>query len=522
MKIGKKNKILCFAIGVLLYSANSFAQGIINSGASIIITTGANVYIDGDALGAYTNQTTAGLDGNIDLNGNLYVEGNWTNNATGNNVFINNTAAPWGTVYLNGAVASNLNGTRLTEFENLYIQNANRTLQITNSEVNNILTLDNATLILNQNKFIIDNGLPAGIASVGTGNVRSETLPPAPFSEIQWNIGSNTGGNYVVPFGTAAPVVIPLTFTPVTGTTGNLVLATYPTNAANIPYPPGVTHVNDVSGANNSGMTVDRFWEMIVPGALTSANVFFRCTPAEATGIPNPRAQRWLPGFFAWELPYQGAQSTAATGTNVVGMTAQTTWWTLADITSPLPVELLYFKAQCENKKVKILWSTASEEENKFFTVLKSRDGISFEKMTTLSGAGNSTTVHSYSVYDENPFQGINYYKLNQTDFNGQEHETTKVISFENCDVKFDFSVELINNPSTNPGLVVNTYENEKFLISVVDAAGRLVYSENRELNKGISVINLKTSQFAPGIYMASLQSNLRIVNKKFLIPANK
>ncbi|MEP7169634.1 MAG: hypothetical protein ABI855_09725, partial [Bacteroidota bacterium] len=106
--------LLCFMV---LTINPCFSQGMINNGATIIITAGANVYIDGDALGIYTNQTNAGSDGKIDLNGNMYVEGNWVNNAAGNNVFINNIAAPWGTVYLNGAVASDVTGSRLTEFE---------------------------------------------------------------------------------------------------------------------------------------------------------------------------------------------------------------------------------------------------------------------------------------------------------------------------------------------------------------------------------------------------------------------
>ncbi|MEO5571885.1 MAG: T9SS type A sorting domain-containing protein [Bacteroidia bacterium] len=515
----KKPRFILFfsLLAIIATDSSLLAQGIINNGATIVITTGANVYIDGDALGMYTNQTTAGSDGKIDLNGNMYVEGNWINNAAGNNVFINNTAAPWGTVYLNGTVASDITGTRLTEFENLYVQNANRTLQITNCEVNNTLTVDNTTLILNQKRFIIDNNAATGITAVGTGNVRSESTA-SPFGEIQWNIGASTGSNYVIPFGTVAPVVIPFTFAPTVGTTGNLVVATYPTNPANLPYPPGVTHVNNLTtGLDNSGMTVDRFWEMIVPGALTAANVYYRCTAAEATGIPNPRAQRWIQPFLSWEFPLQGAQSTQVTGTNVMGLTAQNTWWTLADILSPLPVELLYFKGQCSGKEVVLNWSTASEENCKSFTVEKSIDNSEFTTLAEVRGSGNTTSAQLYSVTDKNPLETINYYRLKQTDFNGSTSIISAVTEVKNCFESDILSVDLFDNP-TQPALVVNSPAAENVKITIFNMEGKLINSEKISITKGFNKIVLNTTQLSSAVYFLRIENKDKVLNKKILI----
>jgi len=500
-----------------LISSNSFSQGMINNGATITITTGAVVYIDGDALGRYTNQTNAGSDGKIDLNGSMYVEGNWINNATGNNVFINNTAAPWGTVYLNGAIASDITGSRLTEFENLYVQNANRTLQITNCEVNNNLTVNNAALILNQKKFIIDNNAATGIAAIGTGNVRSENTA-SPFGEIQWNIGSATGSSYVVPFGTVASALIPFTFAPTSGTTGNLVVATYPTNPANFPYPPGVTHVNNLyTGLDNSAMTVDRFWEVIVPGGLTTANVYYRCTPAEATGIPNPRAQRWILPFLSWEFPLQGAQTTQVTGTNVNGMVAINTWWTLADITSPLPVELLYFKAECESKEVSLQWSTASEKDCKSFTVEKSSDGNNFEMLTEIAGSGNSTSDLVYSFTDRKAFSGISYYRLKQTDYNGVISIISDVIPFKNCSEQSGFSAELTGNP-TMPALLISEPYEDNLRITIFDLAGKVVNSESIFLNKGLNIVKINTDLLSSSVYLVRIENKNQVLHKKIQV----
>lgn len=503
---------------IMLVCNNCFSQGMMNNGATITITAGAIIYIDGDVLGKYTNQTNAGSDGKIDLNGSIYVEGDWINNATGNNVFINNSSAPWGTVYLNGAVASDVTGSRLTEFENLYVQNANRTLQITNCEVNNNLTVDNTALLLNQKIFIIDNNSPAGLTGVGTGNVRSESTV-SPFGEIQWNIGSSTGGSFVIPFGTSAPVMIPFTFAPTAGTTGNLVVATYPTNATNIPYPPGVTHVNSlITGLDNSALTVDRFWEIIVPGSLTSADVNFRCTATEATGIPDPRAQRWIQPSFSWESPLQGVQSTQVTGTNVVGMSGQNTWWTLADITSPLPVELLYFKAECNHQQEVLLqWSTASEKDCKSFTVEKSRDGNDFETIAEIAGSGNSTSALFYSLAHQNSVSGIFYYRLKQTDFNGTVSIISNAVAVKNCTEQAAFSVDVIHNPA-QPSLLVNIASEDNLQIMIFDAVGKLFNSESVFVEKGFSKIKLNTETLSSSIYLVRIESKNQVLNKRILV----
>ncbi len=73
-----------------------FAQGIVNNGAVITVTSGTNLIIKN---GNYLNQTNSS-DGSIDLDGTIYVDGNFTNNA-GNNVFINRDAD--GTVIFNGS-----------------------------------------------------------------------------------------------------------------------------------------------------------------------------------------------------------------------------------------------------------------------------------------------------------------------------------------------------------------------------------------------------------------------------------
>ena len=85
-----------------------------------------------------------------------------------------------------------------------------------------------------------------------------------------------------------------------------------------------------------------------------------------------------------------------------------------------LPVEWLYLEGRYARNIVHLNWATASETNNDYFTVQKSPDGEGFSGIATVDGAGNSTTIREYTCSDYSPAQGINYYRIKQTDFNGQ------------------------------------------------------------------------------------------------------
>ena len=90
------------------------------------------------------------------------------------------------------------------------------------------------------------------------------------------------------------------------------------------------------------------------------------------------------------------------------------------DCFEALPVDLLYFRAAYTNGQVKLTWATASETTNDFFTIEKSRDGKNFAEVTRLKGAGNSANLLTYAATDANPYAGLSYYRLKQTDLDGK------------------------------------------------------------------------------------------------------
>lgn len=100
---------------------------------------------------------------------------------------------------------------------------------------------------------------------------------------------------------------------------------------------------------------------------------------------------------------------------------------------NPLPVELISFKARLENDQVRLDWQTASELNNDHFTVERAVNIESFEPVgEDVPGNGTTSEAHSYSLIDNEPFYGRSYYRLKQTDFDGQHsYSPVQVIDFE-------------------------------------------------------------------------------------------
>ena len=184
----------------------------------------------------------------------------------------------------------------------------------------------------------------------------------------------------------------------------------------------------------------------------------------------------------------------------------------------PLPIELLSFNAIPNGDKVDIKWETVSESNNKYFTIEKSSDGMHFTKVMDHPGAGNSTSYRNYAETDYQPYSGISYYRLKQTDFNGNFNYFNMVpVNFEK-----QTSLTLYPNPiSTTQPLNISTqgYQNDQVLVVLSDMQGNeffskvLVSTENNQ----IFALN-ETSTLAPGCYIVTASSNNKIYNYKLIV----
>ncbi|NQX92307.1 MAG: T9SS type A sorting domain-containing protein, partial [Flavobacteriales bacterium] len=87
-----------------------------------------------------------------------------------------------------------------------------------------------------------------------------------------------------------------------------------------------------------------------------------------------------------------------------------------------LPVEWLDFDAKLieGDSKTRCTWSTATEINNDYFTVQRTVDGNYWEDIGTVAGAGTTQQQQDYEFIDPNPLYGVSYYRIKQTDYNGE------------------------------------------------------------------------------------------------------
>ncbi len=173
-----------------------------------------------------------------------------------------------------------------------------------------------------------------------------------------------------------------------------------------------------------------------------------------------------------------------------------------------LPIELLDFNANIQNKVVRLEWTTASEVNNDFFTIERSADALHFDAIQTVLGVGNSTRLIQYEVFDYSPLSGQSYYRLRQTDFDGNS-TVSKMIA-----VNFSNENNAINYIITNNFLSVNSDQGNPIYVSIFDVTGkRLIQKDAEEGHLQISLNTLTVHQ----LYFLTIQSAGKVETGKFV-----
>lgn len=169
-----------------------------------------------------------------------------------------------------------------------------------------------------------------------------------------------------------------------------------------------------------------------------------------------------------------------------------------------IPIELLDFKAELVEGKVRLGWSTASEIQNDFFTIEKS-NGTDFKEVAKVEGNGNSSVLKTYSAVDEKPFTGISYYRLKQTDYNGKT-EYSDVVSVKNAAEN-----QLVVFPNPSEGSVKLKFSSmlPKVDVIVYNQHGSVSFNKTYLTQGTASILDVQLKEeLAPGVYYMQVSAN--------------
>ncbi|UKN03299.1 T9SS type A sorting domain-containing protein [Paracrocinitomix mangrovi] len=236
-------------------------------------------------------------------------------------------------------------------------------------------------------------------------------------------------------------------------------------------------------------------------------------------------------GFTSMSNCYNPASTTTGTVT-ATGLTVGQTYMLMVDgnagddcdftvsnwtATGILPVELVELKGVAMPTRNFISWTTKSELNSDYFTVEKSYNGIDFNPIGKVDGAGNSSSILYYSFEDEDIRIGKVYYRLNQVDIDGKS-ELTEVIVLDREADEYGI-VGIKPNPvvdvlfvELNPLVGANNG-----LLEIVDARGTTIYRDEINYDQ-YKLLEIDLKHIEAGVYMIKYTDKLgRVQMERFV-----
>ncbi|MBL4654531.1 MAG: hypothetical protein JKY33_01745, partial [Bacteroidia bacterium] len=392
--------------------------------AAVTKTLGAAIDVNGDlTIGA--NNT---LDVDNTSNYKINVVGHFTNNGT--------YTQRAGTVEFDGGANQDILGSSTTTFHDLKINNSSGDVDVTvNTSVDGTLTLTAGDIVVASGKLLtIEDVDDPGFSGGSTSTMIVGPVKKKYTSTTAITIPVGNGTKYL-------PVQIAPNDANATHWLVEYKSSAHATATAcsdgstSLKYISDTEHhiVDRTSGTTDA--TIRLYWD-------ASSDV-------EEANISSLRIGHYNSGSDCWE----NANTTVSTNTTDDWIEAAITSFSpfsFASVTSGehfgLPIKLIDFSAVTDGQIVRLKWSTATEINNEYFTIERSEDGLHFETIHLIEGAGSSNKKIDYTVVDEDPIQGISYYRLKQTDFDGQ-YEYFPVVSVNFNHTVFDLA-DIYPNPA--------------------------------------------------------------------------
>jgi hypothetical protein len=221
-------------------------------------------------------------------------------------------------------------------------------------------------------------------------------------------------------------------------------------------------------------------------------------------------------GWYSWSSPGQldvNTNTISVSGINSIN------YMTINNQITPLPVELLYFKATKQDNVAVLEWKTASEKNNRGFEVEASADGYSYQKIGFVqSVAGTLAMAQNYTFTDNrNGKNGMLYYRLRQVDEDG----TFKFYGPRTVNFGAVTKTAIVAYPNpfeSEVKLAVEATNEGKAKLTLYTTTGKILTQHEEQLAKGASVLQLNLNQNLPrGLYLLTIEQNGEVETLKLI-----
>jgi hypothetical protein len=177
---------------------------------------------------------------------------------------------------------------------------------------------------------------------------------------------------------------------------------------------------------------------------------------------------------------------------------------------TPLPATITKFNGRKLNSSDMLEWTTASEQNNAYFNLQHSTNGVDFKtiaKVNSKAQNGNSQTELNYGYEHTTPSLGHNYYRLEQVDIDNQSTINAKIV-----DIIWGANgntVSLYPNP-TQDVLNIDLYTSkvQNTTVKVLDMSGRVVKQIQARSEAGMSTLSISLGELASGVYTVQVYEN--------------
>lgn len=180
-----------------------------------------------------------------------------------------------------------------------------------------------------------------------------------------------------------------------------------------------------------------------------------------------------------------------------------------------LPVELTHFDAEIQHGEVILRWITTTEVSNSHFTIERSSDGNRFE-MLSQTASNSPMEGKTYESFDSQPFYGISWYRLSQTDQNGTTRKLKTVMIHNQTGPDHNFQV--FPDPFEDR-IRVTTFglEGKAVDIRLSNLAGTEIMRMEIQSASNDAVYELTPGDLPLGVYVVTIKSAKYVESFKVL-----